>query len=376
MSSVDLTNELRLAKPRAPEQLRERVLALGERPVREPRFSFSLPSRYSVRRVAFVAAPAVVAVAVGGAVIHGIANSGSPAAKSDSGALAQAHLPVRGAKHQVFGSSEEKRILDTAGAPTSTTQFSEQIPKALTAHGARGVPFSPLAPSPTRLQRYQASLTVRVDGLDGLSSSTQQALHITRSLGGYVVFSRFNAAKEGVSSLVVKIPIGHVQQAITRFSALGTIAAQNIQIADLQAQFNQLVKRIGALRVAIAKVDDQLASTSLSNEDRVKLEQRRARLAARLEALRTSKSRTAHTASLATVSLGLTTKEAAAVVKPEHRGPLGRALHDAGKILQKEASWALYALIVLGPILLIALLAWLLIRGGRRLSDRRLLESS
>ena len=55
------------------------------------------------------------------------------------------------------------------------------------------------------------------------------------------------------------------------------------------------------------------------------------------------------------------------MVKPEHRGPLGRALHDAGKILQKEASWALYALIVLGPILLIALLAYLLIRGGRRL---------
>src|SRR5215216_5971819 len=78
MSSVDLTNELRLAKPRAPEQLRERVMALGERPVREPRFSLSLPSRYTVRRVAFVAAPAVVAVALGGAVIHGIANSGAP----------------------------------------------------------------------------------------------------------------------------------------------------------------------------------------------------------------------------------------------------------------------------------------------------------
>jgi hypothetical protein len=45
MSSFDLTNELRLAKPRAPEQLRERVLALGERPAPEPRFSFSLPAR-------------------------------------------------------------------------------------------------------------------------------------------------------------------------------------------------------------------------------------------------------------------------------------------------------------------------------------------
>ena len=62
MSSVDLTNELRLAKPRAPEQLRERVLALRERPVREPRFSFSLPPRYTVRRVALVAVPAVVAL--------------------------------------------------------------------------------------------------------------------------------------------------------------------------------------------------------------------------------------------------------------------------------------------------------------------------
>src|SRR5215218_376525 len=77
MSSFDVTNELRLAKPRAPERLRERVMALGERPVRAPRFSFSLPSRYTVRRVAFVAAPAVIAVAVGGALIHGIANSGT-----------------------------------------------------------------------------------------------------------------------------------------------------------------------------------------------------------------------------------------------------------------------------------------------------------
>jgi septal ring factor EnvC (AmiA/AmiB activator) len=201
-------------------------------------------------------------------------------------------------------------------------------------------------------------------------------MRITRALGGYVVSARFNAAKQGTSALVFKIPIDRVQQAIAKFSSLGTIAAQNIRITDLQAQFNQLVKRIGALRVAIAKVDDQLASTSLSNEDRVKLEQRRARLAVRLEALRTSEARTAHTASLATVSLGLTTKEAAAVVKPEHRGPLGRALHDAGHILAKEVAWALYALIVLAPIALIALAAFLVLRGARRLSDRRLLESS
>jgi hypothetical protein len=215
-------------------------------------------------------------------------------------------------------------------------------------------------------------MTVRVDEI---SASTQKAMRIARALGGYVVSAHLNEAKHGTSSLVFKIPIGHVQQAIARFSDLGTIAAQNIQITDLQAQFNRLVSRIGALRIAIARIDDQLASMSTSNEQRVVLEQQRARLAARLEALRTSRARTAHRAALATVALGLTTQKAAAVTKPEHRGPVGRALHDAGKILQKEASWALYALIVLGPIVLIGIAAFVLIRGGRRLSDRRLLES-
>jgi hypothetical protein len=317
-----------------------------------------------VRRVALVAVPAMVAVAVGGAVIHGIANSGPPA--GGGSAVRGEAARTRISTVPVFDSARHQ-----ATVPPSVVQSVEKVPGALSTHGSKALP-----PSQTRLQQYQAAMTVRVDGLDALSPSTQRAMRIARGLGGYVVSAKFNAAKEGASALVFKIPVGHVQQAIARFSQLGTIAAQNIQINDLQAQFNQLVKRIGALRVAIAKVDDRLADTSLSKEERVRLEQRRARLAANLEALKTSKARTSHRAALATVSLGLTTKEAAAVVKPEHRGPLGRALHDAGRILQKEVSWALYALIVLGPILLVALAAFLLIRGGRRLSDRRLLESS
>jgi Domain of unknown function (DUF4349) len=363
MSSFDVTNELRLAKPRAPEQLRERVTALSERPVREPRLSFSLRSRYTARGVALVAVPAVVALGVGGALVHGIANSGQPEA------VTRAHAPTT---TEVFGSSHRQREAPLLPLPPGARAIGGRHSKAL----GKIVTPSALPPNLNRLQHYQAAMTVRVDGLDELSPSTQKAMRIARGLGGYVVSAQFNAAKEGNSALVFRIPIGHIQQAIAKFSQLGTIAAQNIQITDLQAQFNQLVKRIGALRVAIAKVDDQLASTSLSNEERVRLEQRRARLAARLEALRTSKARTAHSAALATVTLGLTTKEAAAVVKPHHRGPLGRALHDAGHILAKEAAWALYALIVLAPIALVALAAFLLIRGGRRLADRRLLESS
>ena len=354
MSSFDVTNELRLAKPRASEQLRERVMALGERPVREPRFSFSLPSRYTLRRVALVAVPAVVVVGIGGALIHGIANSGT---------------------------QQEEAVRSDIGRSAGTTPFFDAAtpqPGALLGAQTRekAPSLSALPPNTNRLQHYQAAMTVRVDGLEELSPSTQKAMRIARSLGGYVVSAKFNAAKQGNSGLVFRIPIAHVQQAIAKFSALGTIAAQNIRITDLQAQFNNVVKRIGALRVAIAKVDDKFADTSLSNEDRVRLEQQRARLTAALASLQTSKARTSKRAALATVSLGLTTRAAAAAKKPEHLGPLGRALHDAGNILQKEASWALYALIVLGPLVLIGVLGYVLIRGSRRLADRRLLESS
>jgi hypothetical protein len=354
MSSVDLTNELRLAKPRASQELRERVAAVSERPVREPRFSFSLPARYTGRRVALVAVPAVVAVAVGGAAIHGIANSGAPKRAVQSTTVPPSWDSARSGRLGVVPT------LPRGNAQAATKEKLVPAPAAL-------------SPSTTRLQHYEAAMTVRVDTL---APSTQRAMRIARALGGYVVSAQLNQAKEGRSSLVFRIPIGHVQDAIARFSALGTIAAQNIQITDLQAQFNRLVKRIGALRIALAKLDDRLADPSLSNAERVTLEQQRARVAARLEALRTSRARTAHRAALATISLGLTTEHAAVAAKPHHRGPLGRALHDAGTILQKEASWALYALIVLGPILLIGLVAYLLVRGGRRLADRRLLESS
>ncbi len=345
MSSVDLTNELRLAKPRAPEQLRERVLALSERPVREPRFSFSLPSRHTVRRVAFVAAPAVVAVALGGAAIHGIANSGTP--NQHQAARVEADQPTRTTTTETFGDgcsqecSKEERHWRTG----TDWPFQDVCPVCPAGPSTECEPSSALpgvANRPGRRARCALALDAEGDADRARPRRLRRIRHVQRREGRRV-------------GARLQDPVGHVQQAIARFSALGAIAAQNIQITDLQAQFSQLVKRIGALRVAIAKVDDRLADTSLSNEERVRLEQRRARLASGLEALKTSKARTSHRAALATVSLGLTTKEAAAVVKPEHQGPLGRALHDAGKILAKEASWALYALIVLGPILLVAL---------------------
>jgi len=383
MSSFDLTRpvvrELRAARPVAPESLRERVAA-GAR--REPEARFSLPSWYSGRRVALVAVPACLAVAVGVPLIHGLVNSGSPT-------TVEASRPATYTTEEAFGALPHRaRLAPTTTPPTwdgAVTQHVEQLravgaPPAqlktlgknpgLNASGAR------LAPSGSRLQDYRASLTIRVDALDTLSPSTQKAMRTVRALGGYVVSAQFNAAKQGYSNLVVRVPITRVQQAIARFSSLGTIAAQDIQITDLQARYNRLAKQIDSISIGIAKVDDKLADPSLSNVDRLRLKQQRARLVSQLQALTTAKGQTVRQARMATISLSLTTEQAAVVHKPHDQGTLGRAFDDAGSILAKEVSWALYALVVLGPIALLALLAFLAVRVGRRYGDRRLLETS
>ena len=72
MTSDAILAELR-GLPGAPETLRERVLALPEP---QPRVAWSLP-RLDLRRFVLVATPAVLALGLGAAALHGLRAGGS-----------------------------------------------------------------------------------------------------------------------------------------------------------------------------------------------------------------------------------------------------------------------------------------------------------
>src|SRR5919108_2039369 len=74
MLSPELAAELRAARPIAAPELRARVLEVAARE-EPPRRRFTLPP---LRRYALVAVPAALAIAVGGALVHGLVNSGPP----------------------------------------------------------------------------------------------------------------------------------------------------------------------------------------------------------------------------------------------------------------------------------------------------------
>jgi type VI protein secretion system component VasF len=312
-----LAEELRAARPVAPEALRQRVRAL------EPQTRRGLELNVPWRRLAPAVAIAVLAAVVGVAGVLGIVHGASSPRRE---ALAPVHV--------------QKQLVPRRSVPE-----------------AQDFGAAKLAPSPIRgrLERYDAALRVRVDSQTELSKRTQDAMRLTRRLGGYVAWANYSTpSNRGDSELQLQIPIDKVQAAIAAFSGYGTLVGQRIRLNDLQQRADDLTVRIQRLRARIARLNDP--------RDR-----------ARLAELLRARVSTVKRAQMASVALAMVVgkKQAAA---PASR--FDRTVDDAGSVLARELEILLYALVVAGPLLAIGGAGILAGRAIRRRSNERLLERS
>ncbi|HET7856343.1 MAG TPA: DUF4349 domain-containing protein [Gaiellaceae bacterium] len=342
-----IVRELRETAPRAPEHLRERVRALPEpAPRRRMQFRF---------RPALAAAVAgAVAIAVGAAALDGLTgSSGTPEHQAvERRALAPA-LERKGPRREpAIPQAKEFR-----------SAFTAQDAQRRAAGGGAIPPSS-------RLQDYDAVLRLRVGDSDDLSSAMQRAIRETRRLGGYIVTARYAQAAQGDASLVVRVPIGNVQDALVRFSSLGTILSQQISLQDLQPQADRLAKAIAARHDRIAELVAKRDRSGLTEAERAELAAQRAEL----ERLTRRRAAVLHEGRYAQVSLGLTTRKAAEKKQDESPGAFRTFLDDTGAIFTKEAIVLLYALVIVGPFALLAALALLGERARRRRANDHLLE--
>jgi len=236
---------------------------------------------------------------------------------------------------------------ESTGAEAGGVQFRPQLPAAARQPGWKSAYDSNrLAPSLTaksRLQRQDVSMSLRVDDL---SASTQSAVRTTRRLGGFVASADYSTdTHAGNSRLTVRVPVANLQKAIASFTQLGTILSQHISVTDLQGGVNRLDKRI-----ATARRD--------GNDEKAKqLLRRRAALV--------------REGAYAKVALALTTtKPAAKKVVPSR---FDRFWDNTKDILGKELIAVLYALVIAGPFILLAVAVFLGERARRRRADDRLL---
>ena len=341
MSQLDLLQQIRSARITASPELRARVSELAARPVpaRPPRRE--LPWR----RLSLVLVPACVAVGLAGALAAGLATSGK---KSQSAAL---------------GEAAPARTLRSARSDSLT------VPSAKANSGSAAAGAG-LSATPGRAQLYEAELTLKVTDL---STTTKRALRLTRGFSGYVRSVEYGSGTErGSAYLVLRVPVGSVQGAIVRFSALGAIIDQHVSIQDVQPQLDRRFRAMQAMRDRIAKIQARLQSPTLAPDERRTLENELVAGRRQLLMLQREQAQLLRQTGYATVSLDLRTRTPSLVV-PHDPGRIERALDRSGSILLDEAKIVVYALVVGAPLLVLAALGLGGARVLRRRSETRLL---
>lgn len=216
-------------------------------------------------------------------------------------------------------------------------------------------------------------IELRVGDADRLSEAVNDATAITRELGGVVAASSVRSAgQEGRAELALRIPVENVDDASARLSELGTITGQRIATEDLQGGVDRSGRRIAALSRAIRIAELKLASGTLDAEQRLRVEIQLERLRAERRDVRGVRARLAARAATAELTLVLHTREQAGTPKEESR--IGGAASDAADFLARAGAVAVFAAIVLSPLLLLVVLAWVALRARRRRIETRILD--
>jgi hypothetical protein len=341
-SSPDLIHELRASRPSAPLALRARVREISAGEVaRAPWASW----RFPVRRGVLVAVPAAAALAFASAGVLGLARSDV--------SLESAAREAQAEKATLDSAATRSGALTGPVAPT-------QAPADATAND--------------RAQRVSATLTVEVASSAAVSRAAQDALDLTRTLGGYVVSSSVATGEEGSASITVRVPVAKVQDAITGLSGLGRIVSQQVTIDDLQATLDELERREASARSQVARIRARLRTETLDAQTEAVLRAKLQTLRAELAELRTGISSTEAEARRSTIQLTVATPAAfGAAAPPPSR--IDRAVDEALNVLAWEAVIALALVIVLAPFALVGLAAWLGRRLYRRHEEERLLAT-
>lgn len=338
MTTPDLIHELRAARPSAPHDLRASIRAIvAAEPERRAWTWPILP-----RRLALVAVPATLALAFVSAGVLGLARSDERTQASREALESQALNEYPG-----------------------TTEAAPGLGKAQD---------SSTAPVPgVRAQQVSATLTLEVSNSDEVSSSAQDALELTRSLGGYVVSSSVTTGSQGNASLIVRVPVGKVQEAIVGLSGLGRIVSQQVNVQDLQETLDQLERREATLSTQIARIRARLETEALDPETEAVLRSRLQTLRAELVQVRAQISGTNEAAQMSAIQLTIVTPEGTGAVAPPSR--LDRTIDEALNVLAWEGVVVLGVLIVLAPFAIAGIAVWLGRRIYRRREEERLLAT-
>ena len=242
-----LARELRSVSVAAPSSLREGIAGIGASA--QPRLR--RPSR---RLVAVLAATLLVVAASAFAALRFTTESRTASENLGLATPAPRHTE-RNVPPAIQNPLERKYPPLTSGSADQAWSSAQPV---------RGAAV--LGPAPTgRAQDIDMWIDLRVQDADKVSSASQDAVRITRGLGGVVTSSTVDTrGPQGRAQLTLRIPVRNLDDAVFRLTQLGTVTAQRTNTQDLQAPLDRVSGRIAEFRSKIRIELARLASGQLT----------------------------------------------------------------------------------------------------------------
>jgi hypothetical protein len=366
------------------------LLLTAERPQARPGFAESMDERVG-RRFAAVAPPATkkprrrrpsagmweaagamvagVAVIVGIALVAGGQNGSSSSSSSTSAGVALSSAP----------SPSSSSAGSSAGAARSIAaqKSPANAPAATTASGSAAPSLHPPTTGRKVVQSAQLQLAAAPNRIDAVA---QEVYNVIGDLNGIVEHSTVTQTQglDGSAEFQLSVPSASLGQAMSRLSSLQyasvlsrTDASQDI--TDTYGAAQRALSDARALRTSLLK---QLASVSTTEQiDSLKAQIRDAE--ASISSDEATLARLNRQVGFSQLGLDINAQPAPPPA-PHHSGGfgIGRAAHDAGRVLTVAAGVGLIALAGLTPVALIAALLWWVGSAVRRRRREQALDSA
>jgi len=266
------------------------------------------------------------------------------------------------------------------GEESSGTMFEPVIPataadSAAEAGGTASTDTGPFAAKAGHRDVERSAEMVLGTEPDEVAGAAAQVFDAVHAANGIVLSSSVSgsAAGEAGADFELLIPAAKLGDALADFSAIDTVVSRHEATDDITAP----TVRVGEqLRDSRARVDGllvQLAGAD-TGEERAEVEVELQAERRHAAALRSQAAKLDRRANLSRVSLRIVTDPAATSGDGDAGSwGIGDALHDAGHILAIAAGVTIVGLAILGPIILIVLLAWLANRTRLRRARERTL---
>ena len=368
--------------PQFAAELDERAAAGFPRRSRLPRLSLDRLRRVDPRRLLIPAGTvALLALAVATALVMTNGSNGGSSAEVAVLRPQEQHrwsppTPAHGGPQVPAPTSEEaSEPMYESAVPTVPSNAAETEAGAAgtAAHGPAAASFNS-AFSPRHRDVERAAEIVLAAEPEDVGDDSAKVFEAVHAADGIVMRSstRQGGAGEAGATFELLIPSARLGDAMAAFSEIDTVRSRHEATADITAPTVTVAE---LLKESRARIDGLLAQlgTAEAEEERQAIEaelrhERRhaSRLAAQLDHLH-------RRADFSRVSLRIETGDASESTGSGAWG-IDDAFHDAGHILTVAAAVTLIALAVLGPIALIALLAWLTHRAWVRRERRRILS--